>query len=108
MPRITWAGPPPHDAADFEGVLREFAITLCPPRARAQVCGDGWVEVLLDIRPSPGALSFGNRSREHQVYVASVCGTLSLRVGTPAELRTALEAHYKIETARLLEESGAA
>src|SRR5438046_887111 len=75
MARITWTTAPPEDAAEYESVLREFAITLCPPKAKAQVAQDGAVELFIDIRPSPGALSFGRRVREQQVYIASVCGT---------------------------------
>jgi hypothetical protein len=108
MARLTWTGPPPTEAAEYESVLREFAVTLCPPRARAVVIADGSVEVALDIRPSPGALSFGRRVREQQVYLASVCGTLTLHVQSAAELHQRLEQHYQISTAQALEDSGAA
>src|SRR5271170_5510321 len=98
MPRITWAGPVPGDGADFEGVLREFAITLCPPRAQARLRDDGLVEVHLETRPGPGAVSSGNRSREERAYQARVAGTFTLLVSCAQDLRKALDDHYGIST----------
>jgi hypothetical protein len=108
MARLTWTSPPPEDAPEYEGVLREFAITMCPPKAKARVAEDGAVEIAIDIRPSPGALSFGRRVREQQVYIASVCGTIMMRVRCPGELHTRLEEHYRVSTAQTHEDSGAA
>jgi hypothetical protein len=108
MPRLTWTTAPPDDAADYERVLREFAITMCPPKGKARLAEDGAVELFIDIRPSPGALSFGRRVREQQVYIASVCGTLIMRVRSAGELHTRLEDHYKVSTAQTLEDSGVA
>jgi hypothetical protein len=106
--RLIWTSPRPDDAPEYEAVLREFAITLCPPRARARVAEDGAIELFLDIRPSPGALSFGRRVREQQVYIASVCGTLAMRVRSAGELHARLEEHYRVSTAQTLEDAGVA
>jgi hypothetical protein len=106
--RLTWIFPPPEDAAEYEVVLREFAVTMCPPRARARIAEDGAVELFLDIRPGPGALSFGRRVREQQVYIASVCGTLTLRVRSAGDLHARLEEHYRVSTAQTLEDAGVA
>jgi hypothetical protein len=108
MARLTWTSPPPEDGPEYESVLREFAITMCPPKAKARVTEDGAVELFIDIRPSPGALSFGRRVREQQVYIASVCGTLTVRVRCAGELHARLEDHYRVSTAQTLEDSGVA
>src|SRR5690242_10510059 len=106
MARVKWTSPPPEDADLYENVLREFAVTLCPPKAKAPTTEEGDIELAVDIRPSPGALSFGRRVREQQVYIASVCGTLTIRVRSAGELQQRLEEHYKVSTAQALEDSG--
>jgi hypothetical protein len=98
MARMTWVGLRPAAADEFESVLRQFAMTLCPPRGQGRLADDGLYDVVIDVAPGRSSVACGRRLREHQAYVVRITGTLTLRVRDAAELHAALEKHYDVQT----------